>query len=208
MRIYLAWLLLGRLGTKRRSLDRVFTESADLAERPEADSALTGWLRRWLFLAGYRQPAAAILFITTMLMAIGVGLATAVAVLQFRPDGGIVCDHPASPAAHRRSYPAHRLLGALDGALDPGAPAVDARRRARRQRVEKMEQDLPISLELLATLSEAGLGFDTALSRVLDSVMEDRPWPVSSAAINRTCWRADRAWNRCGGCPAAWKFRR
>ncbi len=29
--------------------------------------------------------------------------------------------------------------------------------------MEKVEQDLPISLELLATLSEAGLGFDAAL---------------------------------------------
>ena len=48
-------------------------------------------------------------------------------------------------------------------------------RRSRRQRMEKVEQDLPISLELLATLSEAGLGFDAALARVLDSVMEDRP---------------------------------
>ena len=48
-------------------------------------------------------------------------------------------------------------------------------RRARRQRVEKVERDLPISLELLATLSEAGLGFDAALSRVLDSVLQDRP---------------------------------
>ena len=41
--------------------------------------------------------------------------------------------------------------------------------------MEKVEQDLPISLELLATLGEAGLGFDAALSRVLDSVKEDRP---------------------------------
>ena len=48
-------------------------------------------------------------------------------------------------------------------------------RRSRRQRMEKVEQDLPICLELLATLSEAGLGFDAALARVLDSVMEDRP---------------------------------
>ena len=48
-------------------------------------------------------------------------------------------------------------------------------RRARRDRVEKVEQDLPLSLELLATLSEAGLGFDAALARVLDSVREDRP---------------------------------
>ena len=48
-------------------------------------------------------------------------------------------------------------------------------RRSRRQRVEAVEQDLPISLELLATLSEAGLGFDAALARVVDSVTEDRP---------------------------------
>ncbi len=48
-------------------------------------------------------------------------------------------------------------------------------RRSRRRRIEQTEQDLPLSLELLATLSEAGLGFDAALSRVLDSVMEDRP---------------------------------
>ena len=48
-------------------------------------------------------------------------------------------------------------------------------RRSRRQRIEHVEQDLPISLELLATLSEAGLGFDSALSRVLDSAVEDRP---------------------------------
>ena len=48
-------------------------------------------------------------------------------------------------------------------------------RRARQQRVQKVEMDLPISLELLATLSEAGLGFDAAIARVLDSLGDDRP---------------------------------
>ena len=47
--------------------------------------------------------------------------------------------------------------------------------RPRRERVEKVEQDLPLSLELLATLSEAGLGFDAALARLLASLEEDRP---------------------------------
>ena len=81
-------------------------------------------------------------------------------------------------------------------------------RRSRRQRVEKVEQDLPICLELLATLSEAGLGFDAALSRVLDSVMEDRPLAprVPHLSIG-PAWRAERAWNRCGDWPAAWKSR-
>ena len=42
-------------------------------------------------------------------------------------------------------------------------------RAARRKRVAQVEQDLPLILELLATLSEAGLGFDAALERVLQS---------------------------------------
>ncbi len=38
-----------------------------------------------------------------------------------------------------------------------------------------VEQDLPIALELLSTLSEAGLGFDAALTHILESAVEDRP---------------------------------
>jgi tight adherence protein C len=173
--IYLAWLLLGRLGTNRRSLDRVFTEPADLVERPDGDSALAGLLRRWLFLAGYRRPIAPAAFVTTMLLAIGLGIATALAVLgsgltnelfgniaRFPPPMGDLL----LPIAYLAPWTVLLILVLLPWMLV---------RRARRQRVEKVEQDLPICLELLATLSEAGLGFDAALSRVLDSVMEDRP---------------------------------
>ncbi len=72
--IYLAWLLLRRLGTNRRSLERLFTEPADLIERPDGDSLLAGFLRRWLFLAGYRQPIAPAAFVAAMLVAVGWGL--------------------------------------------------------------------------------------------------------------------------------------
>ena len=40
-------------------------------------------------------------------------------------------------------------------------------RAARRRLVTAVEQDLPLVLELLATLGEAGIGFDAALARVL-----------------------------------------
>ena len=56
-----------------------------------------------------------------------------------------------------------------------GSDAVAGGSPLASERVEQVEQDLPISLELLATLSEAGLGFDAALARVLESVMESRP---------------------------------
>ena len=48
-------------------------------------------------------------------------------------------------------------------------------RRARRERVHLVEQDLPLALELLSTLSEAGLGFDAALTRILKTRLGGRP---------------------------------
>jgi tight adherence protein C len=173
--IYVAWLLLGRLDTNRRSLERVFTEPTDLTERPDGDSMVAGLLRRWLFLAGYRQPVASTVFVATMLLAVSLGIATALTILgsgltselftiisRFPPPMGDLV----LPMVYLAPWTVLLILVLLPWMLV---------RRSRRQRVEKVEQDLPISLELLATLSEAGLGFDAALSRVLDSVMEERP---------------------------------
>src|SRR5438105_754972 len=43
------------------------------------------------------------------------------------------------------------------------------------RRVEDVELDLPLTLEMLATLSEAGLGFDAAIARLIDSQPVGRP---------------------------------
>ena len=70
---------------------------------------------------------------------------------------------------------------------------------------KQVEQDLPISLELLATLSEAGLGFDAALARVVESVTENRPLArefrtyQSDLLAGKTRVEALRRW------PAVWK---
>ena len=48
-------------------------------------------------------------------------------------------------------------------------------RSIRRKRVLEFEQDLPLLLDLLNTLSQAGVGFDAALDRVLDAGSPDRP---------------------------------
>jgi pilus assembly protein TadC len=48
-------------------------------------------------------------------------------------------------------------------------------RAARRKRVEAIEQDLAPTLELLATLAEAGLGFDAAIGRIQESESGTRP---------------------------------
>src|SRR5207245_1301751 len=41
--------------------------------------------------------------------------------------------------------------------------------RARRRRVAQIEQELPLVLDLFATLAEAGLGFDAALAKIQTS---------------------------------------
>ena len=173
--MYSAYLLFHRLGTNRRSWERLFTEPADVVERPDSDSMVGGFLRRWLFLAGYRQRTAPTVFVVATLLAVGLGIATALAVRSaglteelFRnisrlpPGVGDLL----VPIAYLAPWTVLLIL-----VLVPWLVV----RRSRRQRVEHVEQDLPISLELLATLSEAGLGFDAALARVLDSVAEDRP---------------------------------
>lgn len=48
-------------------------------------------------------------------------------------------------------------------------------RSIRRRRVLEIEQDLPLLLDLLNTLSQAGVGFDAALDRVLDAGAPNRP---------------------------------
>ncbi|MEL6897134.1 MAG: type II secretion system F family protein, partial [Planctomycetota bacterium] len=54
------------------------------------------------------------------------------------------------------------------------APALVVRAR-RRKRVQQIEIDLPLTLDLLATLAEAGLSFDAALERVLETQRAKRP---------------------------------
>jgi tight adherence protein C len=57
--------------------------------------------------------------------------------------------------------------------------AVRTRRRARMQAIE---EDLPLALELFATMAEAGLGFDAALARIVRAQGSDRA--LSSEFVN------------------------
>lgn len=58
-------------------------------------------------------------------------------------------------------------------------------RSARRMRVAAIERDLPLVLELLATLAEAGLSLDAALARVLEGQGGERPLIAELRAFQR-----------------------
>ena len=194
-----------RLGTHRRSLERVFTEPAELAEQPDRDSVVAGFLRRWLFLAGYRQPGAPAAFVAGTLLAIGLGLAALVAIrgagLTTQLSRNIAGLPPGVgdllvPITYLAPWTVLMILVLVPWLIV---------RRSRRQRIEHVEQDLPISLELLATLSEAGLGFDAALSRVLDSAVEDRPLAREFRTYQSDLLAGRTRSKPCGDWPTAWK---
>jgi tight adherence protein C len=179
--IILAWIaglggiyLVGqRLALRRRSRERIFQEAGPAG--PALPAEEQGFLTRWLSRAGYRGEGAAVAFVSLTVVGLCLGLGGAFAVL-----------------ASRLVERAVRALGGLPGGVgDLFLPAVYLApwllllvptclpwlvvRASRRRRVARIEQDLPLFLDLLATLGEAGLGFDAALERVLSSQPPGRP---------------------------------
>ncbi|MBM3996906.1 MAG: type II secretion system F family protein [Planctomycetes bacterium] len=165
--LYLAgrhWLI------RHRSLERMFEDAdADALEdlAPAEDSY--GFLRRWLFRAGFRTPSAVTIYVFATILCAGLGLLIALTVILAgwmqlarsavgQVPGGL--SDILIPLVYLAPWAVLLLLASV--------PTMVVR-AARRNRVTEVEQDLPITLELLATLSEAGLGFDAALERVLQS---------------------------------------
>ncbi len=133
------------------------------ADEEESIGGLAGWLAR----AGYRSPGAPLLFIVATFATLGLGLlvgsiASALGVFDFLALG------------------LERIPGDFAGVFAPLlkagpvllcctiviAPLLYVRGR-RREIVEAVERDLPVVLELLATLAQAGMGFDSAVARLV-----------------------------------------
>jgi pilus assembly protein TadC len=176
-------LLLRYLLLRDKIRSRWYQVTGTIANEPLRDipsdsiglSMRNGLLGRWLYRAGFRSASASTVFLTSTVFATALGLSGALAFVlsgrQTLAEDLIV-----------------RIPGGVGEAFLPmvwlapwalmislaGAPWLFVY-RARCRRVELVEQDLPLALELLSTLSEAGLGFDTALSRILKTRLEGRP---------------------------------
>lgn len=176
------------------------------AQGPQFDTrdvSEIGALERWLALAGFRGRSAAPIFILTCVVC------TLLAVFSFLylTTSGRVEDLT------------RHALGLPPSMADMLVPMLEVMpyllafilvilpwsmvRSARQKRVAEIERELPILLDLLATLSESGLGFDSALSKVVDADTDEnavqdeiRQFQLESmAGVPRTrCFRrmADR----------------
>ena len=182
--ILLAWLVaiggfyvVGRHWlTRSRTLERMFDPTDDdaLQELAPAEDSY-GFLRRWLFRAGFRAASALTIFVVATAVCIALGLlialmAISLGLIRQGVDAVSVVPGGLSDILLPMVYLSPWLVLALLASI----PTMIVR-RARRTRVTQVEQDLPITLELLATLSEAGLGFDAALERILQAQPVTRP---------------------------------
>jgi tight adherence protein C len=124
------------------------------------------WLRRWLAKARFRSPAAPALFVLAMVAFLAVGIvaaaiAAATGAFNFLAFalGDIPGDFAQLLAPILQAGPYLVLI------LIASVPILHVRSR-RRRIIEAVERELPVVLELLATLAQAGLGFDAAIARL------------------------------------------
>lgn len=169
-----ALLLVNYLDARRRVSRRWFAEEPG-GETVVASHSPRGWLSQWLYIAGYRGRYAAWWFVATTLTCAGVGFGSAVAFqvsgLQTLMEQTVVL----VPGGIGDTFlPVVWVAPWLIAILLVCIPWVIVRAK-RRKRVMLVEQDLPLAMELMATLSEAGLGFDAALARILNTRLAGRP---------------------------------
>lgn len=181
--ILILWLALGavaitvlRLDFVRRRVQGRLSNAANTAD----DAALSNeesrrWYSWWLYRAGYRSRKAPLVFgllflLFTALAATSIWLVQASGLVQTANDllylvpGGV--GEVFLPLAWSAPW--------IGGACLIAIPIMIVRAR-RRRRVTAIEQDLPVTLDLLATLAESGLGFDSALDKILKTQPVVRP---------------------------------
>jgi len=157
---------------RRSAISRLHGAHDHASGGPEIwrDSALQHWLTR----AGYRRPDALTVFLTATAFAALAGLAISQVYrfLIFESLLVLIAGAPGTTADVMAL-----VLGAGPWILFIGISMIPTLivRTARRARLAAIEQDLPLALELFATMGQAGLGFDAAVSKIVKAQGSGRP---------------------------------
>jgi len=159
---------------RRRALLRTYTDGGSQVPGGLESLARDTPLARWLARAGYRRGNAPVVFLsaTAALTVAGFVLSQVYSRIFFLPLARAVENVPGSAG--------EMLLLVLQGgpwllfALAALTPTLVVR-ASRAARVQAIEQDLPLALELLATMADAGLGFDAAIAKIIRAQDARRP---------------------------------
>ena len=155
---------------RARARARLWDEGA-LAFEPSGE---LGRLARWLMLAGVRGPTVTFRFILACLLCSALAAASAPFVAESSPLVTLAYDLSTLPVMGAPLAQLVVILPWFAALLLGGMPFLLVRAR-RERRIVAVEEDLPLVLELLATLAEGGLGFDASLDRVIESQPTGRP---------------------------------
>jgi tight adherence protein C len=179
--VWLLYVAVTLWRVRRRTLSRLFQAATEPGVSTVIEPATAdGWLAHWLVLAGYRRPGAPAFFVLACAASFlgGLGLGQALKATVLSQMIGVVLEIPGGAgdvlAAILQAGP---TIVVIVMALIP----LLIVRAARRNRVRAVEQNLPLVLELLATLAEAGLSFDAALARIVRS--ERAMGPLNSELV-------------------------
>jgi tight adherence protein C len=179
----LALLMVRWFTLRQRVAERVFAIGEDPASVPHEDEQT--FLARWLFDSGFRQPNAVAVFTAATLLCALIAGVVLVALHSFGVVASLSAVAISMPGGVGEVLlPMIYLLPWLFAALLIAIPALVVR-AVRRRRVIQIKHDLPLTLELLATLAEAGLGLDAAIDRILQSVPPNRILPKEFRAFQR-----------------------
>ncbi len=169
------YYVLARWSQQDRSRRRLWTDAHDQTPPALVSGPGPGLLQRWLFLAGFRNEAAAAVFILASLLAAALGLGLVVAMLASDLLVWVARNAALVPGGLGEVAASIAYLAPWLVFLVFASAPILVVRRARRRRVEAVERDLPLTLDLLATLSDAGMSFDAGLARVMDTQVAVRP---------------------------------
>jgi len=181
--IFIIWLVLGAIAVVTLRLDFVRRRVQDRLQNAstiDSDTNLSiedsrSWYSWWLYRAGYRSRKAPLVFALVLLFFAALagtaiwlvqasGLVQTASDLLYLVPGGV--GEVFLPLAWAAPW--------IGGACLIAIPIMIVRAN-RRRRVTAIEQDLPVTLDLLATLAESGLGFDSALDKILKTEPKIRP---------------------------------
>ncbi|WDI42517.1 type II secretion system F family protein [Bremerella sp. P1] len=179
--------------------------SEEVTTTSETDLRDMHWLRRWLYRAGYRSDDAWTWWLVATIMFVAIGAVVAILLVLSGVQTLMVRTITLVPGGTGEVFLPLAYLAPWFLAITLGLTPWLIVRQRRRDRVQKIEQDLPLAMELLATLSQAGLGFDAALSRVMETRLAIRPLGkelrsyqadvmsgrARSECLRRLAWRAD-----------------
>jgi tight adherence protein C len=159
-----------RNGRRGLALERLgLTEEDDVDPNEVDEEPFGGGLRRWLGLAGFRSPSAPAMFLAACGAAIAVGALLAAVCAGSGALSTLVEGIDKIPGEFGQVLvPLVNSLPWLIVITFAALPALVVR-SSRRAIVEDCERELPVMLELFATLAEAGLGFDAAIGEILES---------------------------------------